>query len=146
MSERRPHWDSELEQAVSAILFDCYENGISEEQVYQVVEVVEDYLLLNPSPLVPQRMREQQAVIQQIREVMDGPVGLLERRAGAPRLGGPLGAVSGAHRQQGYKRHPCAPKAVCAPTRTPCGRRSNLAVMARLSTARRGSARSRAPS
>ena len=80
MSERRPHWDSELEQAVSAILFDCYENGISEEQVYQVVEVVEDYLLLNPSPLVPQRMREQQAVIQQIREVMDGPVGLLDTR------------------------------------------------------------------
>ena len=80
MSERRPHWDSELEQAVSAILFDCYGNGISEEQVYQVVEVVEDYLLLNPSPLVPQRMREQQAVIQQIREVMDGPVGLLDTR------------------------------------------------------------------
>lgn len=78
--ERRPHWDRELEQSVSAILFDCYENGVSEEQVYQVVEVVEDYLLLNPSPLVPQRMREQQAVIQQIREVMDGPVGLLDTR------------------------------------------------------------------
>ena len=43
MSERRPHWDSELEQAVSAILFDCYENGISEEQVYQVIAAVEDW-------------------------------------------------------------------------------------------------------
>ena len=43
MSERRPHWDSELEQAVSAILFDCYENGISEEQVYQAIAAVEDW-------------------------------------------------------------------------------------------------------
>lgn len=43
MTERRPHWDQELEQAVSAVLFDCYENGISEEQVYQVIAAVEDW-------------------------------------------------------------------------------------------------------
>ena len=47
MSERRPHWDSELEQAVSAILFDCYENGISEEQVYQAIAAVEDWVYDN---------------------------------------------------------------------------------------------------
>ena len=41
--KRRPHWDQELEQAVSAVLFDCYENGISEEQVYQVIAAVEDW-------------------------------------------------------------------------------------------------------
>ena len=43
MTERRPHWDDELEQSVSAILFDCYENGVSEEQVYQVIAAVEDW-------------------------------------------------------------------------------------------------------
>ena len=71
MSERRPHWDSELEQAVSAILFDCYENGISEEQVYQAIAAVEDWVYDNfqggeydnpveytPEELAIQRVRE----------------------------------------------------------------------------------------
>lgn len=39
---KRPHWDAELEQSVSAILFDCYNNGVSEEQVYQAIAAVED--------------------------------------------------------------------------------------------------------
>ena len=43
MTDRRPHWDTELEQSVSAILFDCYNNGISEQQVYQVIAAVEDW-------------------------------------------------------------------------------------------------------
>ena len=40
---KRPHWDAELEQSVSAILFDCYNNGVSEEQVYQIIAAVEDW-------------------------------------------------------------------------------------------------------
>ena len=43
MTDRRPHWDTELEQSVSAILFDCYNNGVSEEQVYQVIAAVENW-------------------------------------------------------------------------------------------------------
>ena len=46
--KRRPHWDTELEGAVSAILFDCYGNGVSEEQVYQVIAAVEDWVLSAP--------------------------------------------------------------------------------------------------
>jgi hypothetical protein len=48
MTERRPHWDTELEQSVSAILFDCYNNGVSEEQVYQAIAAVEDWVLSAP--------------------------------------------------------------------------------------------------
>lgn len=43
MSKRRLHWDRELEQAVSLILFDCYENGVSEAQVWQIIAAVEDW-------------------------------------------------------------------------------------------------------
>lgn len=43
MTDRRPHWDDDLEQKVTALLFDCYNNGISEEQVYQVIAAVEDW-------------------------------------------------------------------------------------------------------
>ena len=52
--ERRPHWDRELEQSVSAILFDCYENGVSEEQVYQVIAAVEDWIEEQPITRSPQ--------------------------------------------------------------------------------------------
>jgi len=111
--KRRPHWDQELEQAVSAVLFDCYENGISEEQVYQVIAAVEDWhekfvmhgafrvlaeraasaeadrdrlanQLLNEVPdsyiQMKARALTAEAVIQRVRDVYYGPVGLLDTR------------------------------------------------------------------
>ena len=80
MTERRPHWDDELEQSVSAILFDCYENGVSEEQVYQVIAAVEDWQVDHPRPAhlmgryyhggMPQIIEEQAVAIQRVREFL----------------------------------------------------------------------------
>jgi len=61
MTERRAHWDDELEQTVTAILFDCYEHGISEEQTYAVIAAVEDGLGGSAA----------QAAIQAVREACD---------------------------------------------------------------------------
>lgn len=44
MADQRPHWDEKLERSVTAILFDCYEHGISEEQTYAVIAAVEGHL------------------------------------------------------------------------------------------------------
>ena len=88
MTERRPHWDTELEQAVSAVLFDCYENGISEEQVYQVIAAVEDWVLSAPifDLYLSRKHAPDKAAIARVRQVLDEeqrgynpPLGLISR-------------------------------------------------------------------
>ena len=73
MTERRPHWDQELEQAVSAVLFDCYENGISEEQVYQVIAAVEDwhekFVMHGAFRVLAERAASAEAQVQRVRKV-----------------------------------------------------------------------------
>jgi len=43
MSERRPHWDAHLIDAIGADLRDVYENGYSEDQIFRVIAAVEDW-------------------------------------------------------------------------------------------------------
>ena len=71
MTERRPHWDTELEQSVSAILFDCYNNGVSEEQVYQAIAAVEDWVLSAPifDLYLSRKHAPDKAAIQRVREL-----------------------------------------------------------------------------
>ena len=77
MMKRRPHWDDELEQTVITILFDCYNNGISEEQVWQVIAAVEDHL--NPvwessSDLIRMQndaLKARDAAIQRVRDALE---------------------------------------------------------------------------
>lgn len=72
--KRRQHWDTELEQSVSAILFDCYNNGVSEEQVYQAIAAVEDWVLSSPifDLYLSRKHAPDKAAIQRVRELCDG--------------------------------------------------------------------------
>ena len=74
--ERKPHWDTDLEQSVSAILFDCYENGVSEEQVYQVIAAVEDWIEEQPITKSPQVLDADKKIQRVREEVRTWPVSL----------------------------------------------------------------------
>ena len=69
--KRRQHWDTELEQSVSAILFDCYNNGVSEEQVYQAIAAVEDWVLSAPifDLYLSRKHAPDKAAIQRVRDL-----------------------------------------------------------------------------
>lgn len=70
--KRRQHWDTELEQSVSAILFDCYNNGVSEEQVYQAIAAVEDWARWEHVPKgTLLRLERAEAAIARVRELID---------------------------------------------------------------------------
>jgi len=92
MTERRPHWDDELIEAVkdniSGYCFDHVEGPLYDEDVYPVIAAVEDWVLSAPifDLYLSRKHAPDKAAIARVRQVLDEeqrgynpPLGLISR-------------------------------------------------------------------
>ena len=91
MTERRPHWDDELIEAVkdniSGYCFDHVEGPLYDDDVYPVIAAVEDWVLSAPifDLYLSRKHAPDKAAIARVRQVLDE-----EQRGYSP----PLGLIS----------------------------------------------------
>ena len=92
MTERRPHWDDELIEAVkdniSGYCFDHVEGPLYDDDVYPVIAAVEDWVLSAPifDLYLSRKHAPDKAAIARVRQVLDEeqrgynpPLGLISR-------------------------------------------------------------------
>ena len=92
MSERRPHWDDDLIEAVRALTRTCpyedYNCEVDDAQTYAVIAAVEDWVLSAPifDLYLSRKHAPDKAAIARVRQVLDEeqrgynpPLGLISR-------------------------------------------------------------------